>query len=175
MFFTLLFSSGGLAFSCAPSAFAAEPLFCTRNAFLATGGFDEKLFAAEDAAMCWALKREGPFVVLWTRALTSGRRMRKNTDYRSYRSFRMAFYNKAHSFLVASRRNSRAQQLPASKPLDFEDRLSAAPRRSDAVLGCAHLAISCNIGMHCRLTRGMLNESRPAKSNSRSHSFLVAL
>jgi glycosyltransferase involved in cell wall biosynthesis len=51
-------------------------LFCTRDAFLATGGFDERLFGAEDAAMCWALRREGPFVVLWRTVETSGRRIR---------------------------------------------------------------------------------------------------
>ena len=51
-------------------------MFCTREAFHAVGGFDEKLFGAEDAVMCWALKREGRFVVLWRSVLTSGRRMR---------------------------------------------------------------------------------------------------
>jgi glycosyltransferase involved in cell wall biosynthesis len=51
-------------------------LFCTRDAFHAVGGFDERLFGAEDAAMSWALKREGRFVVLWRYVLTSGRRMR---------------------------------------------------------------------------------------------------
>jgi len=51
-------------------------LFCTRDAFDAVGGFDEQLFGAEDAAMSWALQREGRFVVLWRFVLTSGRRMR---------------------------------------------------------------------------------------------------
>jgi glycosyltransferase involved in cell wall biosynthesis len=51
-------------------------MFCTRKALDATGGFDEKLFGAEDAAMCWALKRQGRFVVLWQWVVTSGRRMR---------------------------------------------------------------------------------------------------
>lgn len=51
-------------------------LFCTREAFHAVGGFDERLFGAEDAAMSWALKREGRFVVLWNHVLTSGRRVR---------------------------------------------------------------------------------------------------
>jgi glycosyltransferase involved in cell wall biosynthesis len=51
-------------------------LFCRRDAFLATGGFDERLFGAEDAAMCWALRREGRFVVLWKTVETSGRRIR---------------------------------------------------------------------------------------------------
>lgn len=51
-------------------------MFCTREAFHAVGGFDEKLFGAEDAVMCWALKREGRFAELWRNVLTSGRRMR---------------------------------------------------------------------------------------------------
>jgi hypothetical protein len=35
-------------------------MFCTCEAFYAAGGFDERLFWAEDAAMSWALKRQGP-------------------------------------------------------------------------------------------------------------------
>ena len=55
---------------------AAHSMFCTRDAFQAVGGFDERLFGAEDAKMSWALKREGRFVVLWPSVVTSGRRMR---------------------------------------------------------------------------------------------------
>jgi cellulose synthase/poly-beta-1,6-N-acetylglucosamine synthase-like glycosyltransferase len=51
-------------------------MFCTRDAFQAVGGFDERLFGAEDAVMSWALKREGRFVVLWKYVITSGRRAR---------------------------------------------------------------------------------------------------
>jgi hypothetical protein len=51
-------------------------LFCTREAFQAVGGFDERLFGAEDVAMATALKREGRFVLLWETVLTSGRRVR---------------------------------------------------------------------------------------------------
>lgn len=54
-------------------------MFCTREAFAAVGGFDERLFGAEDAAMSSALKREGRFVVLWARVLTSGRRARSTS------------------------------------------------------------------------------------------------
>ena len=43
-------------------------MFCTRQAFVAIGGFDEKLFGAEDAAMCWALKRQGRDVLPLTLA-----------------------------------------------------------------------------------------------------------
>jgi glycosyltransferase involved in cell wall biosynthesis len=51
-------------------------MFCTSEAFRAVGGFDERLFGAEDAAMSWALRREGRFVVLWRHVRTSGRRTR---------------------------------------------------------------------------------------------------
>jgi len=52
-------------------------MFCTREAFQATGGFNERLFWAEEGAFALALKREGWFVVLWERVVTSGRRFRK--------------------------------------------------------------------------------------------------
>lgn len=51
-------------------------LFCTREAFVATGGFDEQLYGAEEIAMSLALKRHGRFVVLGERVVTSGRKMR---------------------------------------------------------------------------------------------------
>jgi hypothetical protein len=57
-------------------------LFCTRKAFDAVGGFDEQLFGAEDAALSSALRREGRFVVLWRRVLTSGRRVRAASGLR---------------------------------------------------------------------------------------------
>ncbi len=55
-------------------------LFCTKAAFLATGGFDERLYWAEEGAFCLAMKREGRFVGLWTPVLTSGRRFRTMTS-----------------------------------------------------------------------------------------------
>jgi glycosyltransferase involved in cell wall biosynthesis len=51
-------------------------LFCTRQAFDATGGFDEKLFASEEIWMSRALKRQGRFVVLREPVITSGRKLR---------------------------------------------------------------------------------------------------
>jgi glycosyltransferase involved in cell wall biosynthesis len=68
-------------------------MFCTRSAFDAVGGFDERLFGAEDAAMCWALKREGRFVVLWNCVLTSGRRVRGVSGLQMVGALlRMAFF-----------------------------------------------------------------------------------
>jgi glycosyltransferase involved in cell wall biosynthesis len=51
-------------------------IFCTREAFAATGGFDERLYAAEDVAMVAALKRLGRFVVPRPHVITSGRKVR---------------------------------------------------------------------------------------------------
>jgi len=51
-------------------------MFCTREAFQATGGFNERLYWSEEISFALALKREGRFVVLWERVLTSGRRFR---------------------------------------------------------------------------------------------------
>ena len=70
-------------------------MFCTRSAFDAVGGFNERLFGAEDAAMCWALKREGRFVVLWDCVLTSGRRARGMGGLQMVSALvRMAFFPK---------------------------------------------------------------------------------
>src|SRR3954453_23529705 len=70
-------------------------MFCTRSAFDAVGGFDERLFGAEDAAMCWALKRQGRFVVVWDHVLTSGRRVRGMSGLQMVSALvRMAFFPK---------------------------------------------------------------------------------
>jgi glycosyltransferase involved in cell wall biosynthesis len=52
-------------------------MFCTREAFHATGGFNERLYWSEEGSFALALKREGSFVGLWERVTTSGRRFRK--------------------------------------------------------------------------------------------------
>jgi cellulose synthase/poly-beta-1,6-N-acetylglucosamine synthase-like glycosyltransferase len=57
-------------------------LFCAKRAFDAVGGFDERLYGAEDAAFSAALKKEGRFVVLRERVPTSGRRVRSVTGLR---------------------------------------------------------------------------------------------
>jgi glycosyltransferase involved in cell wall biosynthesis len=51
-------------------------IFCRRSAYDATGGWDERLFAAEDVAMVVALKRQGSFVVPRPHVITSGRKVR---------------------------------------------------------------------------------------------------
>lgn len=51
-------------------------IFCTRLAFDAAGGFDERLFAAEDVAISRALRRVGRFVILRDAVTTSARKVR---------------------------------------------------------------------------------------------------
>jgi len=54
-------------------------MFCTRAAFQATSGFDERLYWSEEGAFTLALRREGRFFVPWRPVLTSGRRLRKTS------------------------------------------------------------------------------------------------
>jgi glycosyltransferase involved in cell wall biosynthesis len=54
-------------------------LFCTREAFIAAGGFDEDLFGAEEAVLSRALHRQGRFVVLRESVTTSGRKLRAHS------------------------------------------------------------------------------------------------
>jgi glycosyltransferase involved in cell wall biosynthesis len=51
-------------------------LFCTRQAFEAVGGFNEQMYAAEEATMSRALRRHGRFVILRESVVTSGRKLR---------------------------------------------------------------------------------------------------
>jgi len=50
-------------------------LFCSREAYYATGGFSESLYAGEDIAFVQALKRVGHFVVLKPTVVTSARKL----------------------------------------------------------------------------------------------------
>jgi glycosyltransferase involved in cell wall biosynthesis len=63
-----LFRALGLAAGCF--------LFCTRGAFYAAGGFDERFYGAEEIIMSRALKRQGKFVVLSQMVVTSARKLR---------------------------------------------------------------------------------------------------
>lgn len=54
-------------------------LFCTRQAFDAVGGFDEQLFAAEEAVLSRALGRLGHFVLLRASVVTSARKLRAHS------------------------------------------------------------------------------------------------
>jgi glycosyltransferase involved in cell wall biosynthesis len=59
-------------------------MFCTREAFRATGGFNERLFWGEEGDFILALKRQGRFAVIWKPVLTSGRRFRTNSGLQMF-------------------------------------------------------------------------------------------
>ena len=61
-------------------------LFCTREAFEAAGGFDERYFCAEELVLGRALKRRGDFIVLKESVTTSGRKLR---DYPAMKLLRV--------------------------------------------------------------------------------------
>ncbi|MGY4514513.1 glycosyltransferase [Lysobacter sp. HA18] len=54
-------------------------VFCTREAFDATGGFDERWYAGEDVAMSRALASVGRFVLLREPVITSSRKLQTFT------------------------------------------------------------------------------------------------
>jgi glycosyltransferase involved in cell wall biosynthesis len=56
-------------------------LFCTRAAFDAAGGFDERLFATEEIALSRKLRRYGRVVVLNEIVDTSGRKLRTHSGW----------------------------------------------------------------------------------------------
>jgi glycosyltransferase involved in cell wall biosynthesis len=54
-------------------------VFCSRAAFDAVGGFDERLFAAEEIAFSRSLRRQGTVVILRELVMTSGRKLRSHS------------------------------------------------------------------------------------------------
>jgi glycosyltransferase involved in cell wall biosynthesis len=54
-------------------------LFCTQAAFQAVGGFDETLYAGEEAFLSRSLRRHGRFVILREQVSTSGRKLRAHS------------------------------------------------------------------------------------------------
>ena len=56
-------------------------LFCTRSAFEAAGGFDERLFATEEIALSRALARQGRVVILRETVVSSGRKLRTHSGW----------------------------------------------------------------------------------------------
>lgn len=57
-------------------------LYCTRAAFEKSGGFNEKMFCGEENGFILALKRQGTFLVIWPKVMTSGRRLRTMSGLR---------------------------------------------------------------------------------------------
>ena len=56
-------------------------LFCTRQAFVNAGRFDETLYAAEDVVLSRRLRRSGRFVILQEEVVTSGRNVRSHSAW----------------------------------------------------------------------------------------------
>ena len=56
-------------------------IFCSRTAFEAAGGFDLRLFAAEEICFSRAMRQRGRFVILRESVLTSGRKMRTHSAW----------------------------------------------------------------------------------------------
>jgi hypothetical protein len=106
-------------------------MFCTREAFHATGGFNERFYWAEEGGFALALKREGRFVVLWKSVLTSGRRLRTVSGLRL-----LAFFGRAllSPFKMVTRRSS-AEKIWYGSNRANDDTMSTSPavRVSNAV------------------------------------------
>lgn len=58
-------------------------MFSTRESFQKTGGFDERVFFAEEATFAMKLKQQGRFKTIWPPVLTSGRRFNTFTPWQS--------------------------------------------------------------------------------------------
>ena len=71
MIFPLAFPLFGLA----PGCF----VFCTREAYVAAGGYDESLFVAEEVAFAHRLKRLGRFGIIREHVITSPRKLRSHS------------------------------------------------------------------------------------------------
>jgi len=69
--FAWFYRAAGLAAGCF--------LFCSRDAFVTVGGFDEAFFGAEEIVMSRALRNHGRFVVLTEAVTTSGRKLRTHS------------------------------------------------------------------------------------------------
>ncbi len=57
-------------------------MFMTREAFDATGGYDEQFYASEEVWMSRALRRAGRFTLLKEHVITSGRKVRMHSTLR---------------------------------------------------------------------------------------------
>lgn len=54
-------------------------LFCKRSALDAVGGWNEEFYAAEEIELAKRLKTQGPFVIVPSAAITSGRKLRTHS------------------------------------------------------------------------------------------------
>lgn len=60
-------------------------MFCTRQAFEATKGFDEEYFGAEEIIFSRALKKQGKFIFLREKVTTSGRKLKSYSGWQIFR------------------------------------------------------------------------------------------
>ena len=56
-------------------------VFCTRQAYLTAGGFDEALYVTEEVGFAQRLKRQGRFVILREFVITSARKLRTRSAF----------------------------------------------------------------------------------------------
>jgi glycosyltransferase involved in cell wall biosynthesis len=106
-------------------------MFCTKEAFRATGGFNERLYWAEEGGFALALKREGRFVVLWKPVLTSGRRFRTNSGFQVLTVCAKAIFSPFKTFT----RRASVQKIWYDSNRERDDKMpnSATVRISNAV------------------------------------------
>lgn len=72
--------------------------FCWRDPFEKVGGFDARLFAAEEIALSVALKRLGPLVIVSEGVRTSGRKLRAHSG-REHLRIAAGYFLKGREFL----------------------------------------------------------------------------
>lgn len=73
-------------------------LFCSREAFVAVGGFDEDFFGAEEIVMSRALRTIGRFVVLKETVVTSGRKLRTHSLMEVFKPLTRITLRGSHAF-----------------------------------------------------------------------------
>jgi len=107
-------------------------LFCTREAFQATGGFNERLYWAEEVDFILALKREGRFFVTWKPVLTSGRRFRTTSGLQVLTLIAKAIFSPRKTFT----RRSSVEKIwyDSNRAQDHQMRKSFAVRASNALV-----------------------------------------
>jgi glycosyltransferase involved in cell wall biosynthesis len=126
-------------------------MFCTRPAFEATGGFDERLFWAEEGPMGLALKAHGRFIVPWKPVLTSGRRFRQMSAWSLFTSFlRMA----RSPLKIFTRRSSVAKiWYDSNRANDDKAPNSLVDKISNAVALMLVIAVVCTVISNLLLRR----------------------
>lgn len=112
-------------------------LFCTRQAFVDSGGFDESVFAGEEVLLSARLKRLGRFVVLSEHVVTSGRKLRAysglevaRTMFRLLLLGRRGVRDRRHLDLWYGQRRSDPEAVAKPSPSDVLATADPAASRS---------------------------------------------